>query len=716
MVSEALDLHPSFFFPSFFKNQTAPARHHWMEDSGERPPKKQRGDPCELDAECSSSERQKQIVVEQKKTDSEISDMLKVLLGIKVFFPWQSHMMKPGNSNGSFVLGLETSAGKSVIGDFVMLKCLEQEGKSALVILPFRSLVQARRDDYLTWNLFPVNSYFSQHCRFPIPEGKRILVATPERAHAIIDHLSRSNRIHELGCVVLDEVHMIAEDDRGTCLELLMAKIRLHLPDVQLVGMSATAPNLDELARWMNGRPHTFPDCRPVKLHRYAVVGGKVMDSSSRLVRTLMSQDDDQKYSWALELVREVLDGDGSVLVFARSKFQCEAMFAALKNAFPFARIGIHHGGLPDAERAVIETSFRLKKLRVLCATTTLATGVNLPARRVIILEPYVGAVALGKGLYTQMCGRAGRYGLDSYDGEAYLISPKGISSTMVYNLVCEGHLVAPIVSCLHKSPPRVFQRALLECISIGAMRDTASVSRWKALLFSSAGDEVEKLTNDAMQQLIEWKLVVVVNDANAELLSCSPVGHAIAQIHWISVSDGMARSTELQRGEDLAMTMKGTLCFTIYLLAWPAADEEVVHWRALEKIIDRIDAGKEHESLVQTLNEVNPCRFTLDQKCNASGVLSNPSGLATLLRLWNALLLSSVLDGYSCDELAVKFGMPSADVRKAVDSALTSAESTAELAMAIPPPSGGFPYLVKGLLASIAKHAKRLNIEREEA
>jgi DNA polymerase theta len=83
-----------------------------------------------------------------------------------------------------------------------------------------------------------------------------------------------------------------------------------------------------------------------------------------------------------------------------------------------------HHSGLSTREKDIVEKSFRQGILSVLCATTTLATGVNLPAGRVIIESMEIGGETLDVSHYRQMSGRAGRAGQSTY-GESYLLVKK---------------------------------------------------------------------------------------------------------------------------------------------------------------------------------------------------------------------------------------------------------------------------------------------------
>jgi len=112
-------------------------------------------------------------------------------------------------------------------------------------------------------------------------------------------------------------------------------------------------------------------------------------------------------------------------------------------------------------ERITVEDLFKSGKIKILCATSTLAAGVNLPARRVIITEPKIGIITLPITQYRQMVGRAGRTGVDT-EGDSILIvksHQKALSNSLMHDPLPE------LVSCMYENS-RGLKRLILEATS----------------------------------------------------------------------------------------------------------------------------------------------------------------------------------------------------------------------------------------------------------
>lgn len=253
-----------------------------------------------------------------------------------------------------------------------------------------------------------------------------VAICTIERANSIINRLMEEGNLSLLGCVVIDELHMIGDASRGYLLELLLTKIRFislrcslnnSNPDVniQLIGMSATLPNLNMLAEWL-GADYFFTDYRPVPLTEHLKVGKCLYDSEGNDVGEipedlLFKKDDDNIIGLCLQTIRE----KNSVLIFCPSKNWCEKLAQNIANHLIENVIGImgealwdenalhdvmeqlkqtpagldsalekmvtagiafHHAGLTMDERDIIEGAFRRGVIKVVVATSTLSSGI----------------------------------------------------------------------------------------------------------------------------------------------------------------------------------------------------------------------------------------------------------------------------------------------------------------------------------------------------
>ncbi|KAK7826501.1 hypothetical protein U0070_017082 [Myodes glareolus] len=375
-----------------------------------------------------------------------------------------------------------------------------------------------------------------------------IAVCTIERANGLINRLIEENKMDLLGMVVVDELHMLGDPHRGYLLELLLTKIcfvarksvsRQADADsalsnaVQIVGMSATLPNLQLVASWLNAELY-HTDFRPVPLLESIKIGDSIYDSSMKLVREFqpllqVKGDEDHIVSLCYETVRD----NHSVLLFCPSKKWCEkvadiiarefynlhhqpeglvkpsefppvnleqksllevvdhlkrspsGLDSVLKNTVPWG-VAFHHAGLTFEERDIIEGAFRQGLIRVLAATSTLSSGVNLPARRVIIRTPVFGGQPLDILTYKQMVGRAGRKGVDTM-GESILVCKNSEKSKGIALL--RGSL-EPVHSCLqrHGDITASMKRAILEIIVGGVASTSQDLQTYASCTFLAAG------------------------------------------------------------------------------------------------------------------------------------------------------------------------------------------------------------------------------------
>ena len=296
-----------------------------------------------------------------------------------------------------------------------------------------------------------------------------VAICTIEKANSLVNRLISDNSLACLGMVIVDELHMVGDSSRGYLLELLLTKLifimkqknNRELCHVQILGMSATLPNLDVVAHWLDAALYST-DFRPVPLQECLKINKQVVHKSGsdetvqsipKINLTQIVDEDD-----LIALCFETVSQHHSVLIFCPTKVRCEKLTISIAKGFHFLLetsldslegeqkvemqnfkeslegvrkhyeditkqlrncpvgldkvlndtmfygVAYHHAGLTFDERDVIEAGFRRSALRVLIATSTLSSGVNLPARRVIIRTPIFNGNLLDTLSYKQEC------------------------------------------------------------------------------------------------------------------------------------------------------------------------------------------------------------------------------------------------------------------------------------------------------------------------
>ncbi|KAM9662012.1 helicase POLQ-like isoform 1-T1 [Morphnus guianensis] len=402
---------------------------------------------------------------------SKVKDLFRQFRGIEMLYEWQHEclMLESLQQRKNLIYSLPTSGGKTLVAEIIILQELLCRQKDVLMILPYVAIVQEKVRGLSSFGIelgFLVEEYAGSKGRFP-PIKRRIkkslYIATIEKGHALVNSLIETERIDDLGLVVVDELHMLGEGSRGATLEITLAKILYTSKNTQIIGMSATLNNVGDLQKFLQAEYYTN-NFRPVELKEYVKIRDSIYAVDSKTENGFtFSRLLNFKYSSNLEkadpdhiiaLVTEVIP-KYSCLIFCPTKKNCEnvasmlckylkkefrahrdkekqdliknlenigngSVCPILKQTIPFG-IAYHHSGLTNDERKSIEEAYSTGVLCLLACTATLAAGVNLPARRVILRAPYVANDFLKKNQYKQMIGRAGRAGIDSA-GESILI------------------------------------------------------------------------------------------------------------------------------------------------------------------------------------------------------------------------------------------------------------------------------------------------------
>ena len=420
----------------------------------------------------------------------EVKQLL-ILKGIKELYPPQADAINTGVLEGkNLVLASPTASGKTLIAELCAMKhVLERRGK-VLYLCPLRALAWEKFEGFEEYSSIQKQgggkmrvgvSSGDLDSKSPWLEGYDIVITTNEKCDSLLRH--RSAWMSNVTLVIADEIHLIG-DERGPTLEIAIARLRQMNPNMQILAFSATIKNADEVAEWLKAECVTT-EWRPTKLYEGVAHGNNVnfRDGTVKKLKPLNTMD-------ALNIaMNSVLDG-GQALIFVESRKRAESMAReaaialngtqskkvqtdleglasqievhgektsltdALANAVSKGA-SFHHAGLNTEHRRIIERAFKTGMLKILTATPTLAAGVNLPARTVVIGN-YKRFVA-GYGMYPitvleykQMSGRAGRPQFDPY-GEAILIA----SSTDEQDQLMENYILA--------DPERLYSRLAQE-------------------------------------------------------------------------------------------------------------------------------------------------------------------------------------------------------------------------------------------------------------
>ncbi|KAI0510291.1 hypothetical protein KFK09_010892 [Dendrobium nobile] len=375
-------------------------------------------------------------------------------------------------SNINMIISAPTGSGKTVLFELCILrlfsKFLTQEGKcnhekgvlKTIYIAPSKALVQEKLRNWNmklpTWGITCLEltgdneSYNTKN----IHEAD-IILTTPEKFDAVTRHGVRDGGLSffsDISLVLIDEVHLL-NDPRGAALEAVVSRIKMlsrskemtysPLANVRFVAVSATIPNIEDLAEWLlvpsEGIKRFGEEMRPVKLvtkvFGYAPAKNDflfekrlqnfvfdILMQYSRGKSALIFCSTRKGAQEAAQHLSQIASSLGHSNPFIRSKEQQEKLKEAsvscgdkqMQSCILYG-VGYHNGGLCLKDRNLVEGLFLKGDLQVLCTTNTLAHGVNLPAHTVVIKSTQYFNKEKGiyleydRSMVLQMSGRAGR-------------------------------------------------------------------------------------------------------------------------------------------------------------------------------------------------------------------------------------------------------------------------------------------------------------------
>ncbi len=327
--------------------------------------------------------------------------------GVTTLMPVQVEAIKRGLFYRQSLLACAPSgSGKTLVGELAAaMTVLNRMGKAAYLV-PYRALASQKAADftkaYEPYGAKTVLVMGDDDVPDQALASADILVTTFEKLDAALRNAKTQEWVKQLAVVVVDEIHEIGEPERGPRLESLLVRLFQRIAHVQVIGLSATVGGPQEFAQWLGmlGAPVQliYSETRPVPL-------------------TYEIATDGRKDKFILNETRKVLDGGGQVLVFVATRKDAEQQAGKLAHLCAGyledkdndqiqhqgerlekvrgrnpalgdclqSGVGFHHAGLDKQERKVVERLFGVRAIKVVCCTTTLAAGINTPARVVIL-------------------------------------------------------------------------------------------------------------------------------------------------------------------------------------------------------------------------------------------------------------------------------------------------------------------------------------------
>ena len=462
----------------------------------------------------------------------QVSDFVSKSWGIEKLYPPQAEALQSILSGKNTMVCIPTASGKSLVAFLGIMKRLldVDKGSRAVYIVPLKALASEKYED-LSQLAGAVGLTVGLGTGDASGESRNvgnadIIVCTSEKLDSLMRN--RPDIVADVSVIVADEFHLLNDISRGPTLEINLTRLKSIRPQAQLIALSATVGNGEELARWLDAdlivsswRPVSleYSTLAELDLEPRAIQQSALVTDSSALSAPRKLSGPKSMPTWAA--LKDVDENGGQLLVFVstRKSAQSEARKLAERMGKTLSDerkerlrelserlsrtssstmgdilakavlggVAFHHAGLTTSQRKAIESSFKSKDLAGLVATPTLAAGVNLPARRVLVrdIKRYQDGFnrLISVMEVRQMLGRAGRPGYDD-QGQAWILS-RGADRLETADNIAERYIhgdVEDVVSKLSAEPALRFH--LLSMIATGGLRSRHEIGEFFSSTF----------------------------------------------------------------------------------------------------------------------------------------------------------------------------------------------------------------------------------------
>ena len=470
--------------------------------------------------------------------------------GYTDLYPPQQDCVENGLFEGkNLLLTTPTASGKTLAAIMAAGKII-LEGRGKVVYLaPLRALASEKFEDLKT--LEALQKENGDNVRVLISTGDYdssgeslgvgdVIVLTNERFDSVLRH--GVSWLDDVKLFIADEVHLIGEGRRGPTLEMILARVLSLAQDAQTLALSATITNSKDLATWL-GAKLIDASWRPVKLQEGILHHNEIRFADGSL-RKITSTG----RGVVIDAAVDILKDGGQSLIFAETRRRAvslsskaaevvhrlltprevatskelaaeileageETELSRKLSQVVSEGVAFHHAGLSAEHRKIVERGFRERILKILTATPTLAAGVNLPARRVVLGSlyrydaEYGGQAPISVLDYKQMCGRAGRPKYDDV-GETILIANSDMEAEEIFYTYVKGK-PEPIHSQLSNIPAlRTHLLSAIASLPGVNMGDIEEIFLKTLFAAQNRRATVSSRINSALQYLLIEKLI----------------------------------------------------------------------------------------------------------------------------------------------------------------------------------------------------------------
>ncbi|MFX1500795.1 MAG: DEAD/DEAH box helicase [Promethearchaeota archaeon] len=357
----------------------------------------------------------------------------------------------------SFLICAPSGSGKTLIGEICAVNNVFQNLGKSIYLVPFKALATEKylhfKKNYERFDVkveISIGDYEADDAKL---QKADIIVTTYEKMDSILRNFYDKEWIFDISTIIIDEVQIIGDSNRGPRLESLIVRLNEFLHNPQLISLSATIGNPEFFNSWLTSLGNKTillkSEERPVPLHYKIEITQNKDSTIKRIIKGTLEKNGQvliflnkrkgaqQTAENIKDLVKKYIEQNkiGICQALEKRLSSIKGSHRDLQNVIKYG-VAFHHAGLLPKERKIVEDNFRKHIIKVICCTTTLSAGINTPAR-VVILRDFKKYVTSGhnitnfKGFHEngdgfsyfkpfspnevfQMLGRAGRPGLDN--------------------------------------------------------------------------------------------------------------------------------------------------------------------------------------------------------------------------------------------------------------------------------------------------------------